>query len=162
LRKKDREYLRQLYVFRYGYCGISETEMGAELTNDHFQPTSQGGSDARENIVYCCHPCNEFKSDHWQPDSEERILHPLNDDLTPHWQEEASGLLVPKTATGQFHIEKLHLNRPQLVAHRMERHLIQEIAMLRTETEVWFQRMEARFNELFRDLPRAPESGNKH
>jgi HNH endonuclease len=95
--------------------------MGAELTNDHFQPTSKGGSDVFANFVYSCHACNEFKSDYWQPDSEDRVLHPLNDDLTQHWEENEAGVLVPKTQTGLFHIEQLHLNRFPLVARRLHR-----------------------------------------
>jgi hypothetical protein len=93
--------------------------MGAELTNDHFQPTSKGGSNTFDNFVYSCHACNEFKSDYWQPDSEDRVLHPLNDDFTLHWEENEDGILVPQTQTGLFHIEQLHLNRFPLVARRL-------------------------------------------
>ena len=52
--------LRQLYRFRCGYCGVSETEAGAELTVDHFQPRSVQGADTVANCVYCCHACNAF------------------------------------------------------------------------------------------------------
>jgi 5-methylcytosine-specific restriction endonuclease McrA len=79
---QQRDTLRQLYQFRCGYCGTSESEMGAELTVDHFQPRSRGGTEEANNWVYCCHACNEFKGDLWQPGSTGRILHPLQDDLT--------------------------------------------------------------------------------
>ena len=35
----------------------------AELTLDHVVPRSQGGKSAWENLVACCHPCNNEKGD---------------------------------------------------------------------------------------------------
>ena len=94
---------------------MRESDVGAELTADHFQPTSRGGSDEAENWVYCCHACNEFKSDYWEPESVRRVLHPEHDPLAAHITEESDGTLRPLTDTGAFHIECLHLNRQQLV-----------------------------------------------
>ncbi len=44
MRSDEREILRQRFQFRCGYCGVRETDAGAELTADHFQPRSRGGS----------------------------------------------------------------------------------------------------------------------
>ena len=41
----ERRALRERYQFRCGYCGVHENEVGAELTVDHFQPRSSGGTD---------------------------------------------------------------------------------------------------------------------
>lgn len=120
MREEERQRLRMQYDFRCGYCGVRETDVGAELTIDHFQPRSQDGSDASENLVYCCHACNEFKGDYWQPDTVRHILHPLRDDLSQHVAENEDGLLQALTETGAFHIQRLHLNRDVLVAHRRE------------------------------------------
>jgi hypothetical protein len=119
MRPEQREELRRLYNFRCGYCGVSEVDTGAELTIDHFQPRSQGGADDAENLVYCCHACNEYKSDYYQPGSPERILHPLYDNLPEHIIEQEDGTLHALTPTGAFHIEQLRLNRPTLIAHRL-------------------------------------------
>jgi hypothetical protein len=73
--------------------------------------------------VYSCHPCNEFKGDYWQPNSRQRILHPLRDPIGEHIVEQDDGTLRADSITGAFHIERLHLNRPQLVEHRRERRL---------------------------------------
>ena len=35
----------------------------SELTLDHVHPRSQGGKSAWENLVACCHPCNNRKGD---------------------------------------------------------------------------------------------------
>ncbi|MCY2996250.1 MAG: HNH endonuclease signature motif containing protein [Planctomycetota bacterium] len=72
MRQDQREALRYRFGFRCGYCGVAECDVGAELTVDHFQPRSRGGLDEPDNWVYCCHPCNEFKGDCWQPDSSDR------------------------------------------------------------------------------------------
>jgi hypothetical protein len=120
LRREDKLRLRQRYAFRCGYCGISEAEVGSELTVDHFHPRSKGGSDLPENHVYCCHYCNESKNDYWQPDSEERILHPEQEDHSLHIHLGNDGRLIGNTPTGVFHISRLRLNRPALVARRAE------------------------------------------
>jgi hypothetical protein len=125
MRPEERETLRQQFQFRCGYCGVSERDAGASLTVDHFQPRSRGGLHEPENWVYCCHACNEFKGDTWQPNSPQRVLHPFRDDVAAHFVERADGLLDALSETGAFHIEKRHLNRAQLVAYRMERRLLE-------------------------------------
>lgn len=121
MRPGEREALRRRFKFCCGYCGVSERDAGAELTVDHFQPCSQGGLPDPDNLVYCCQACNELKGDFWQPASSRRILHPLKDDLASHLLEQEDGTLQPRSETGAYHIEKLHLNRPQLIEYRYER-----------------------------------------
>lgn len=118
-----RDTVRVRYSLRCGYCGVHEDEVGALLTVDHFQPRAQGGTDAPDNLVYCCHACNEFKGDCWNPTDAERLLHPLNEDLRVHLVERQDFTLEPRTFTGAFHITRLHLNRPQLIASRRKRRL---------------------------------------
>ena len=100
MRTPAKQIVRQRYVFQCGYCGIQESEAGSERTIDHFQPRSQGGTDALDNLVYCCHACNEYKGDYWQPDSVHRLLHPLQDDITDHITEGKAACfgLLPKRA----------------------------------------------------------------
>ena len=43
------------------YCG--NTLAASELTLDHVIPRSQGGKSAWENLVACCHHCNNRKGD---------------------------------------------------------------------------------------------------
>ena len=121
MREDERLALRRRFRFRCGYCGVCERDAGAELTVDHFQPRSKAGKDVPENWVYCCHACNEFKGDYWEPVSVQQILHPFRNNLADHVTEEPDGTLRGLTATGAFHIERLHLNRGPLVALRKER-----------------------------------------
>src|SRR5688572_8987337 len=112
MRRALRQSVPLRYDFRCGYCGVRETNMGAKLTIDHFLPRVHGGEDSLDNLVYCCHACNEFKGDYWQTEPEARLLHPLLDDLTLHYREQDDGTLVALTERGANHLQVLHLNRP--------------------------------------------------
>ena len=125
MRTHTRQIVRQREVFRCAYCGIREVDVGAELTIDHIQPRSHGGSDDLSNLVYCCHACNEFKSDYWQPGSMERTLNPLTEDIGMHLYEDENGILQPRTDTGAFHIRRLQLNRIQMIAYRREQQRVE-------------------------------------
>lgn len=113
--------MRAAFGGRCGYCGVSETFVGGELEIDHFHPLSAGGSDEVENLVYACTACNRFKGDYApasdSPDSL-RLLRPMSDDIDAHITETSHGRLVGITPRGWLHIQRLHLNRPQLIAMR--------------------------------------------
>ena len=121
MRDELRQLVQRRFDFRCAYCGVRETEAGARLTIDHFQPRSQGGDDAFDNLIYCCHTCNEFKGDYWQTETNLRLLHPILDDRTAHYQEQSDGMLTALTERGVNHIDVLRLNRPELIDRRFER-----------------------------------------
>lgn len=94
---------------------------------DHFHPQAAGGSDAIENLVYACTACNRFKGDYAPaPGASEslRLLRPLRDDFAAHIEETVHGRLLGLTPRGWFHIQRLHLNRSQLVEMRHLRHVL--------------------------------------
>ncbi len=130
------EQVRQRYNFCCGYCGVSETSSGGELTIDHFGPVSKNGDDSDANLVYACSRCNLFKSDFF-PDPatsapEHRLLHPLLDNTELHFREDDYGRLQSLSVTGLFHIRKLRLNRPQLVDYRL----------MKQEERLWQERIQ--------------------
>jgi hypothetical protein len=123
--EERRAAVRRTYAGRCGYCSVHEDEAGTELELDHFQHRVAGGTDELTNLVYCCTTCNRLKGDFW-PTTEptttlRRLLHPQQDDLTLHLREETDGRRSPLTATADFHVKRLRLNRPQLVALRLAR-----------------------------------------
>ncbi len=118
IRAQTKRVVRSIYVMRCGYCAVSEAEVGAELTYDHFQPQSKGGSDGKDNLVYACHACNEFKGEYYGDTDETRLLHPLRDNIQAHIRTEADGTLQATTAAGERYIRVLKLNRPPLVLRR--------------------------------------------
>lgn len=127
IRAQIKRLIRSIYVMRCGYCGVSEEEAGAELTYDHFQPQSKGGSDGKENVVYACHACNEFKGEYFGETEATRLLHPLRDDWKEHFRLEPDGTLYGVTPTGERCVRVLHLNRLPLVLRR-KNELRQEMA----------------------------------
>ncbi|MEK8016272.1 MAG: HNH endonuclease signature motif containing protein [Candidatus Parabeggiatoa sp.] len=123
-----RHAVRERYHFACGYCGISEIDVGSELEIDHFQPIRSGGTDEWDNLVYACPACNRNKASYWpsvDAEPQRHLLHPLTDDLNSHLTLSQEGYLVGLTPRGCFHIEWLHLNRPQLIMMRQRRAIYQ-------------------------------------
>jgi HNH endonuclease len=132
---ESRASIRTAYGGRCGYCGVSETAVGGELEIDHFHPVAAGGSDDDANLVYACTACNRFKGEYAPASGAPetlKLLHPKRDVPEAHIVETAQGRLSGLTARGWFHIQRLHLNRIQLVEMRglrqMERTLRGELA----------------------------------
>jgi len=114
--------VRQRAHFACEFCGVTETDTGGELTIDHFQPHTKGGTDAPENLLYCCHRCNQYKADCWPTQSEDPPLwHPRHEPIERHLLFLANGTLYPITETGAFTLKRLRLNRPPLVAYRVRK-----------------------------------------
>ena len=124
------EQVRRAFNYRCGYCGVTEAAAGGQLTVDHYQPLAAGGGDDLGNLVYACHRCNQYKGEYW-PTTERLaagllVLHPRLHDLSMHLLEnESSAELEPLTPTGSFHLRLLQLNRPELIAHRLERRAVE-------------------------------------
>lgn len=118
------EHIRQRFDYRCAYCGVHERDVGSELEVEHFHPRSKGGSDDIDNLIYSCSACNRFKANYW-PTADAphhlHLLHPLHDDHQTHVDLLDDGRLTGLTKRGRFHIEILHLNRPQLVILRLRR-----------------------------------------
>lgn len=124
-----RALVRHAYHYCCGYCGVSEAEVGSELEIDHFQPRSAGGGDELDNLVYCCTACNRHKGDFWQllRDAPHRLLHPQLDNVLDHLTSTPRGTLEALTETGQFHLDRLRLNRPQLTNWRQKQRENQQL-----------------------------------
>ncbi len=117
-----RHAVRQRAGFACEFCGVCENDTGGELTIDHFQPKTKGGTDALGNLVYCCHRCNQYKAAYWPAQARDRSLwHPRREPAKTHLLPLADGTLHPITATGAFTLNRLRLNRPPLVAYRLRR-----------------------------------------
>ncbi len=162
MRKRTREAVRARYQYRCGYCGVDETDVGAELTVDHFQPSSRDGSDELDNLVYCCNACNQFKGDYWQPGSAERILHPLRDALAEHIAELKNGRLQALTETGRFHIIHLHLNRPALIANRRRKQRDKEAQAEQQASSQKIQQLTRKIENLQAQMRRASKGNTNN
>lgn len=124
-----REQVRLRAGFACEFCGVTETDAGGLLTIDHFQPSTQGGGDAADNLLYCCPRCNQYKADYWpQSPTEPQLWHPRTTPRSAHFIELEDGTLHPLTEMGVFTLQRLRLNRPPLIAHRLRRRSREEEA----------------------------------
>ncbi len=116
-----REQVRRRANCACEFCGVRETDIGNQLTIDHFQPKTKGGTDALDNLIYCCMSCNQYKLDYWHEQPNDPILwNPRTEAFAEHFLQLEDGTLHPLTATGRFTINRLRLNRPPLVAYRLK------------------------------------------
>jgi hypothetical protein len=120
--------VRERFNARCGYCGVHEDDVGATLTVDHHHPLARGGTSDATNLVYCCARCNEHKGVYWNERDLQyiRLLHPGKDDLTLHLLVLDDSRIDGVTSEGEFFVQRLRLNRPQLVAYRRARWLEEE------------------------------------
>jgi hypothetical protein len=104
IKTEAREIVKQRANYVCEYCGVSEVDVGGELTLDHYHPTSKGGSDGLENLLYCCPRCNQYKLDYW----------PTKLDDIPLWHPQREPFNI------HFTLLRLRLNRPHLISHRRQ------------------------------------------
>ncbi len=120
---EPRLYVRERAHFACEYCGVSEIDTGGELTIDHYRPQRHAGADTEDNLLYACQRCNLYKGDYWPSDDPEPMLwNPRREPRDSNMLALADGSLYPLTATGSFTIQRLRLNRPPLVAHRLSQY----------------------------------------
>ena len=114
--------MRRRAQFACEYCGVREVDVGNELTIDHFQPRTEGGTDDLDNLVYSCVACNQYKHHYWpQTADAARLWNPRNEPFTRHFLLLDDGTLQPLSEIGNFSIRLLHLNRLPLLEYRHKR-----------------------------------------
>ncbi len=122
LRAEVRERVRLRAGQACEFCGVHETDVGGELTIDHFQPKTKGGGDDLDNLLYCCIRCNQHKHDYWPAGSgDPGLWNPRREAADEHFLVLDDGTLRPLTPTGAFTLDRLRLNRSPLVAYRWRR-----------------------------------------
>ncbi|MFQ6115156.1 MAG: HNH endonuclease [bacterium] len=107
------------------YCHSPGQFLAAGLEKDHIIPLSKGGTNSLENICYACHKCNQFKAAKlFALDPVTGKDFPLFNPNLQSWDEhfafsEDGSLIVGLTPTGRATVETLKLNRPEMVALRL-------------------------------------------
>jgi HNH endonuclease len=113
------DFVRRRAKYACEYCGVTEVDVGGQLTVDHFRPRNQAGNDDVENLLYCCVRCNQYKAGYWPATPGELML--LNPRIQPPQDQLlllSDGTVKGLSAEAEFTVGRLHLNRPELVAHR--------------------------------------------
>ncbi|MBE2222338.1 MAG: hypothetical protein IAF02_12395 [Anaerolineae bacterium] len=123
-----KQYLREDFQYCCIYCAIHENEYGGPrgFTVEHFRPKSifTDLTNDYKNLLYGCNICNPFKGNDWPSDDPlfdgVGYLDPCEHDYDAHFRLkgfEIEGLTQPAL----YMIERLHLNRRQLVKLRQKR-----------------------------------------
>lgn len=131
-----REYLAEESKYQCVYCAVPESEMGGSRGYhiEHYRPRARFPELANEysNLFYACCICNLYKSDDWprDPDATHSVIaypNPAEADYSDLFDEDSeSGRISARFAAAAYLLERLHLNRPQLIvarkcAHQRER-----------------------------------------
>ncbi len=111
------------------YCSIHENPWGGidHYHIDHFRPKSKFVKLINDitNLYYACPVCNRFKSDDWPNDSNDLNVvcypDPSDYDYSDLYEIDIKNYtLTGKYISSKYLINKLYLNRPQLVYERRE------------------------------------------
>lgn len=111
------------------YCSIHEQPWGGidHYHIDHFRPQSKFKKlkNTITNLYYSCPICNKFKSDDWQnePENLDVLCYPDPSDynyLDLFEIDPTNCMLTGKFVSSRYLINRMYLNRPQLVYERRE------------------------------------------
>jgi len=122
-----RENLREDFTYSCAYCTTTEYEAQTiSMTIDHYEPKNACPKLINDygNLMYCCRNCNTLKGDLCPPEVARKVGHrffrPDLDYRHEHFAVDSqhSERLIFKTVTGQYSIDFLELNRPDLTRLR--------------------------------------------
>jgi len=111
------------------YCTININSFGGirNFHVEHYRPKAEDKFPALKheysNLFFACSICNGFKGDDWPSDPSERLDNvsypdPSIIDYSIFLYQNANYLVESKTVSGKYIIQKLFLNRPQLILER--------------------------------------------
>lgn len=107
------------------YCHSPQQLLAAGLEKDHIIPLSKGGANVPDNICRACHKCNQFKAAKLSaPDPTTGNLVPLFHPVLQNWQDhfifsKEGAVILGRTPTGRATIQALKMNRPEMIALRL-------------------------------------------
>ena len=103
------------------YCLSLRSFSASPFVIEHILPDSAGGLTEEGNLCLACSGCNGHKhaaTGGWDlvTEKEHRLYHPRTDDWRKHFAWSPDGLLiVGLTAIGRATVNRLHLNRKEVV-----------------------------------------------
>ena len=125
------------------YCCIGENRFGGirNFHVEHWKPQSKFEelTNDFDNLFYACGICNVLKSDDWPRDPTSDFNHayypaPSAIDYSSFLTTvHETGHVDSATLTGKYIIERLHLNRPQLITARRTHAIVEELKKLKDQ-----------------------------
>ena len=124
-----KQAIRRRAQHRCEYCHSQEPFSPSVFSIEHIVPRSEGGDDGEENLALSCQECNNHKftsvtAIDTLSGERVRLFHPRQNLWIEHfaWNEDFT-LLIGLTPTGRATINKLQLNRINLINIRRVLHL---------------------------------------
>lgn len=105
------------------YCLSQEKYATQSFAVEHIIPVSRGGTTSLDNLALSCPGCNGYKYNKTEaPDPEDETLVPLYNPRQQRWRDHFRWdvnanymLIIGLTPTGRATVERLKMNREQLV-----------------------------------------------
>lgn len=116
-----RKKVYQRAVDHCEYCQCPKSHSNAVFTIDHIHPISKDGTEELINLALACMTCNQCKSNIIEAmdkltNKTSILFNPRIHKWAEHFEWSADALLIIGiTAIGRVTVEKLKLNRPELV-----------------------------------------------
>jgi hypothetical protein len=135
------------------YCSISESSFGGirNFHVEHYKPKGDSRFTHLENIFsnlfYACPICNGFKSDDWpcEPNNDLNIICYPDPSVIDYSHiftlDYLTGLIDGINIAAKYILNKLHLNRPQLIINRREQILEKRYEEVKTRTSTQFAKL---------------------
>ena len=114
------------------YCAMPEADFGGlrNFTVEHFRPKSiyRHLENRISNLYLACCICNSMKGDDWPGDcgpefGREGYANPGENDFNAIFVIDERGFVDSQYVAGRYMVERLYLNRPQLLLWRQKRHI---------------------------------------
>lgn len=117
----NRLFVAQRANYTCEYCRVSEEDHFLAFQIDHVIAIKHGGTNAVENLAYCCPHCNQNKGTDLATALSSGDIVPLFNPRKHIWSEHFSigaGCIFAKTSIGEGTISILKLNDPDRVILR--------------------------------------------
>ncbi|MEK0267138.1 HNH endonuclease [Stenotrophomonas rhizophila] len=140
--KQWKDIVRHECKYQCVYCAINEGSFGGvrNFHLDHYRPKKLfvALENVIANIFYACSICNSFKGADWPGEPELDFSNccypdPSKVDYSTILIEDDSGAVQSALVSGKYIVERLYINRPQMVMLRRRNRLVFEINNLAGE-----------------------------
>lgn len=122
--KRDKIFVRQRAFACCEYCMSQDQYASSSFSLEHIFPLSKGGADDLDNLAYACQGCNNHKGIATEAiDPATGLIAPLYNPRRDVWHahfqwSEDFAWIAPISPTGRATLQRLQLNRPNIVRLR--------------------------------------------
>lgn len=140
--KQWKDIVRTECRYQCVYCAIGEGSFGGvrNFHLDHYRPKKLfvALENVIYNIFYACAICNSFKGADWPGEpaadfSNYSYPDPSKVDYSTILVEDSSGRIESPVISGRYIVERLYINRPQMIMLRRRDKVVREINALANE-----------------------------